>query len=318
MAINKKKLFFQLLFCFTFFISLFIPFWDLSAAPNYYYSAINYEKYQKLEELKENELADKIELYLQKKVPGLDANYRDVIDALISEGYHVYLRGGVVRDLLSLSSNEPSDVDLDYTGSVQELIEILKKHHWQYTHFPHRQVVTIGDYAQGAIDAVPVRTDEEPESETSLEFTINNIFYHANTKSFLRNSEIGLMDLSYDRIHIQSNHWKVWLYQSNGHRYYKIFRFWKMVGKGYVYSEQLQRFFYEETLTIKQTDPEGFQIDLNNYLSTHLYSYDDVYHGSIAIMGYDWAQKNINSNKEEITKLHSDVEAEKSRHTYYP
>ena len=291
---------------------------ELSAAPNYYYSSINYRKYQSLGELQENDQAEKIEAYLHRQVPGLFVTYRDIINTLIAEGHDVYLRGGVVRDLLSLSSTEPNDVDLDYTATVEELIAICEKNHWKYTHFPHRQIVTIGDNRHGSIDAMPVRTDEETDSEASLEFTINNIFYHCNTKSFLQNSEIGLLDLSYDRIHILTNDWKQWLKESKAHPYYKIIRFWKMVGKGYVYSKKLQEFFCQETNKILIKDQKGFQKDLFQYLSHHMHSYNDVNHGAIAIMGYDWAQKNLSNYLETVEQLYIKAESDKEKHTYHP
>jgi hypothetical protein len=301
-----------------FFLLAISPISKISAAPNYYYSAINYKKYQSLGELPGNEQTEKIEAYLQKQVPGLSASYQDVINAIIAEGHDVYLRGGVVRDLLSLSEAEPNDVDLDYTATVEELIAICEKNHWQYTHFPNRLVVTIGDHRGGAIDAMPVRCDEETDSEASLEFTINNIFYHCNTKSFLRSSEVGLIDLSYDRIHILTDNWELWLKESNAHPYYKIIRFWKMVGKGYVYSKKLQDFFFSETNKILTRDSKGFQKDLFHYVSHHHYSYQDIYHGAVAIMGYEWAQNNVSCNSDYISNLYLKAEAEKDKYTLHP
>ena len=114
---------------------------ELSSAPNYYYSGINYSEYQTLGELEQNDQTEKIEIYLQRLVPGLSASYREVIDELITEGHHVYLRGGIIRDLLSITTSEPNDVDLDYTGDVEDLIAICEKNHWRYTHFPKRQII---------------------------------------------------------------------------------------------------------------------------------------------------------------------------------
>lgn len=291
---------------------------ELSSAPNYYYSAINYSEYQTLGELEQNDQTEKIEIYLQRFVPGLSVTYSEVIDTMIAEGHHVYLRGGIIRDLLSITTSEPNDVDLDYTGKVEELIAICEKNHWRYTHFPKRQIVIIGDYRYGSIDAMPVRSDEESAGDAALEFTINNIFYHCNTRSFLRGSEIGLQDISFDRLNIIANDWNAWLYQPSSHPYYKIFRFWKMVGKGYVYSTELQKFFYQETSKIIKKDEDGFKRDISHYLSGHLYSFDDVYHGAIAIMGYHWAQENVFKVKGEVTEQQALIYSERDQHTFYP
>ncbi len=293
--------------------------WELQAAPNYYYyPGLNYSELERLGEIEEVANSEKIEAYLQKMVPGLNVSYRQLIDILIAEGFHVYLRGGAVRDVLSLSMIEPNDVDLDYTGEVEDLIAICQKHHWQYTHFPNRKIVTIGDPLKGGIDAMPVRWDEETDNEASLEFTINNIFYHCNTHSFLKSSEVGLQDLIYDRIHILTNNWEAWLYQPGIHPYYKIFRFWKMVGKGYVFSNRLQEFFSSETERIIAQDPKGWEKDLNEHLSTHFYSYNDIFHGAVAIMGYDWAVEHLQNQKEALEKLHFKILREKENFTYYP
>src|SRR5690606_40124502 len=136
------------------------------------------------------------------------------------EGHDVYLRGGVLRDLLSNSPSEPNDIDFDYTGSLEDLLHILDKHQWTYTHLPERQIVIIGDHRSCSMDALPVYIAID-SGEDSLEFTVNNIFYHCNTKTFLRGSEIGLRDLEYGRINILNEDWHKWLYNGNAHEYYK-------------------------------------------------------------------------------------------------
>jgi hypothetical protein len=299
------------------FILIYLP-TEVASTPNYYYSAINYKEYQGLGELEQKEQAGKIEAYLQKQVPGLPVSYREVIDALVTAGHDVYLRGGVIRDLLSITNSEPSDVDLDYTGEVKDLITILEKNHWCYTQFPGRKLVVIGDHRHNSIDAMPVRQDEASTGDAALEFTINNIFYHCNTNSFLRGGEIGLQDLSYDRLNIIAKDWNVWLYENKSHHYYKLFRFWKMVGKGYVYSTIFQNFFYNEASKIISEDEDGFQKDVVQYLAGHLSSYDDVIHGVTAIMGYEWAQEHVVKLRSEILGLHGNIESQKDKYTFHP
>lgn len=307
------------------FFKLYIPllliatfsFWELNGAPNYYYyPGISYSELESLGEIEEFAKSEKIEVFLKKQVPGLSVSYRGLIDVLIEEGCHVYLRGGVVRDVLSFSKIEPNDVDLDYTGKVDQLIAICQKYHWQFTHFPGRKIVTIGDPLKGGIDAMPMRWDEKTDNESMLEFTINNIFYHCNTRSFTKSSEAGLKDLTYDRINILTENWKAWLYQGGIHPYYKVFRFWKMVGKGYVFSQRLQDFFIEETKLIMNNDPKGWENDLFEHLSSHFFAYDDIFHGAIAIMGYDWTEEHLSAHKEKMEHLYYKILREKEQNTY--
>ena len=95
-------------------------------------------------------------------------------------------------------------------------------------------------------------------------------------------------------------------------------RFWKMVGKGYVYSMELQNFFYQETSNIIKEDSERFRRDISHYLSAHLYSFDDVYHGAIAIMGYEWAHENVFKVKGEVTERQALIHSERDQHTFHP
>lgn len=287
-----------------------------SASPNYYSPSIDHHRHNREGEIEAQEQSERIEAYLQRNVPGLSASFKEVIDALIAEGHHVYLTGGVVRDLLSLNCIQPNDVDLDYLGTVEELIAILEKKQWRYTRLPEQNLVIIGDHRAGSIDAMPIK-EGKGANEYTLEFTINNIFYHCNTRAFTPGSLIGLTDLQNERLNIVAADWEQWLYQPQGHRYYKIFRFWKMVGKGYVYSLKLARFIQEETEKSLLADPEGFHGEMLNFMSKHMSSFDELNRGCMAIMGYEWALDNCAVLKDDAQKLQDVFEAKKDRHTRF-
>ena len=302
-----------------FFTFLFLGFMNIPqeiySSPNYFYNprTLGHSNKENI-----NEQVEKIESYLKRNVPGLSATYREVIDALIEDGSHVYLLGGIVRDLLSAAASEPNDVDLQFTGPVENLIKICEKNHWRYTHSQGKNYITIGDYKLGSIGALFIPKKKSSAGDSVLEFTINNIFYYCNTNSFLQGSEIGLEDLNGDRLQIISDDLNAWLFLSSSHPYDKIFRFWKMVGKGYIYSVKLQNFFYDETSKLLKGDPEGFKKNMINYLGGHFYSFDDVYRGSVAIMGYDWAQENVLSINGEAAEQQALYFSKRDQITYFP
>ncbi|MGA8164050.1 MAG: hypothetical protein WB791_03375 [Waddliaceae bacterium] len=302
-----------------FLISLFVySFNELSSCPNYYYySDFNYQKYRNFSVIHETEQREKIEAYLKRSVPALKGDsFRDVIDAITAKNFEAYIVGGMIRDLLSLNPAEPRDIDLRYTGSIEELKDILDSHRWPYTHLPGRHYVIIGDHRGTFMDAVSIDTSSKNKiDDGSDEFTINNIFYHCNTRSFAGNSKAGLEDFAYDRLRILAKDWKAWLYEDTGHRHYLIFRFWKMVGKGYVYSTEMADFFIHETEMIFKDNHEEFHEQLLHYLGSHYEAFDEIYRGCLAIMGYDWTHGNFLSFKDEIEQRHEEKTAIRDKYT---
>ncbi|MFQ5728841.1 MAG: hypothetical protein ACE5GN_00580 [Waddliaceae bacterium] len=289
---------------------------SLTAAPNYYYASINAEQYRKLDVSQDTRQIAKIEGYLQKTVPGLPVSYREVIDTLIAEGLHVYLKGGATRDLLSLAPCEPQDIDINYSGcAIEDFVAILDKYKWTYTRKPDGFLVTIGDHRGRALEASPVRSNLDPESNP-LEVSINKIFYDCNTRKFLSFSKEGLNDLSFDRLNIVVKDIERSHFYTESEYHTKIFRFWKMVGKGYVFSTELAEFFYEETLNVLESDPETFLNELFIYLGGHYYSFDDLRRGCIVIMGYDWAQEHVISFRKKAKAYYKEVKRIQDEYTY--
>lgn len=286
----------------------------LTAESNCFDSKINYAEYPSLTEVQESELAGQIEAYLQNQVPGLSATYRDVINALIAKGKHVYLRGGVIRDLLRSKSSEPRDVDFDYTDNIENLREIVDENQWMYTQMPGSSTMIIGEHRGHPMEGLPANIGFSTGDDL---FSVNNIYYHCNTRRFLAGAEIGIHDLSYNRLNLLADNWTIWFSEKNKHRYYKVFRFWKMVGKGYVYSMKMEKFFHQKTLESLERDSEGFFMELFRYLGKHYYSFDEVYRGSIAIMGYDWARKFVHTSREDIEFRYREIEEMRDQYTRY-
>ncbi|MEM1283731.1 MAG: hypothetical protein AAGG81_09295 [Chlamydiota bacterium] len=265
---------------------------------NLSFHAEHNEKYQKKVEV--------IEKFLQTTVPGLDISYREVFDALIEEGQEIYIKGGLIRDLLSPNPQIPHDVDFVFSGTKEEILAVIHKHQWQHTTQPDYSLITIGDYTRICIEGVS-KKGFLPTNEHQLEFTINNIFYHVNSRSFTNNSDESFEDLDYNRLRIQAKDWREWLYGSHGnYRYAKLFRVWKMIGKGYIYQINFESFIKDETIAAQENDSERFNEELLRYLGNHYESFGDISRGVLSVMGNEWQSEHL---------LPIEVEAEKKSHT---
>ncbi len=289
---------------------------QVEASPSYYFNPYFNNNSETIHQ-QENE--DKIEAYLQNQVPGLNVSYRDVIDAMIEHGFEVFLKGGVIRDLISHVPSEPQDVDLGFNGKLDDLEQLLKKKGWMYYRKPEGWILIIGDHRSNFIEAVPIISQDFGENSNDYkEFTINSIYYSCNSKCFLSDSIEGLKDLSQDRLKTFTDDWQKWLQSTVTLKYYKIFRFWKMVGKGYVFNVKFGDFLACETQNNIANDKEEFIFELRNYLSKHFHSFDDVYHGCIAAMGYEWAKEHLYFLKDEALQRSLEIDSEMDLYTYFP
>lgn len=259
---------------------------------------------------------DNLEKYLQKTVPGLSVSYRTVINTLVDEGFDVYIRGGAMRDLLNLDPSDPNDVDFDYSGTPEQLKEIVERHQWMYTQIPGRTTIVIGDHRKTPMEAVPMSVAFNHGGST-LEFTVNNIFYNCNQKKIVEGTEIGVEDLDYKRLHIITSNWKAWLYRKGRHPYRRIFRSWNMIGKGFSYPADFGIFLQREASNKQRRFPDFFKSEMMHYLGSHFESFDTVYYGAISIMGYKWAQENLLPLKSEAEEKSLQAQEVRDSFTFY-
>jgi len=280
------------------------------------FGPVNAEKIPESIEFSIEDRLERIDVYLERQVPGLDVSYNTVINALIDEGWDVYIRGGAMRDLLAPVPKEPKDIDFDYSGTTEELKAILDRNQWQYTQMPGRSTIVIGDHRGNPMEAVPLSV-AFGHGESSLEFTINNIFYHCNQKTLVSGTEIGVEDLSYQRLNILTPNWTAWLYRKGRHPFERIFRSWNMIGKGFVYSIDFANFLNREAVKKMHRYPDVFRDEMLHYLGAHYESFDDVYYGAIAIMGYEFAQEQVLPLKEEAEQQAIAGQAQRDRFTYF-
>ncbi|MEC7839380.1 MAG: hypothetical protein VX777_05025 [Chlamydiota bacterium] len=239
------------------------------------------------------------EKFLQRQVPGLSVSYRDVFNAIISEGHQLYIKGGFFRDLLSEDYVEPNDIDFGYSCSKEQLIEIIDKHQWKYTVIPNSKRVIIGEGNGQFLEGVQQEIFK-PTDINQVEYTVNTIFYDVNARRFLEEHKVGIEDLEIKRLNVLSDDLKTWLYiSSKSHPFQRIFRFWRMVGKGYSYSINLEKFIKNEIANHLEESPEHFQEEVIDFASTHFHSFDELVRGCSAIMGYEWCQKHLIPFKDE-------------------
>jgi len=271
-----------------------------------------------INKLADYETVELIEDYLQKQVPGLTVSYREVFDAIITEGYDVYVKGGLIRDLLQVDGSQPVDVDFSYSCTADQLETILTNHQWQYTRLPGYDFVDIGDHEALFLEGTPLSWSLI-ENEYKLDFTVNNILYYLNTKTFIENSEVGIKDVRNRKLSIIAEDWRRWLYADDPEEKSatKIFRFWKMVAKGYIYTVEFEELVRNEALSREKTYPEYFKKELVEYLASHYRTHEEVVLGARIIMGNDWVEKHVVPLETEITRMEQDFKKELDEYTFF-
>lgn len=258
-----------------------------------------------------------IEAFLNRTVPGLTVSYREVFDELIDKGHEVNLIGGTLRDLLLDDPANPSDIDFTYSGSAEELEAILIKHQWLYTRLPNSAVFEIGSMDGQFLQGVPISycDIDDPNQQ---EFTVNHLVYNLKDHMFLERSQAGFVDLKQKQMRIVSQDWKKWLMGNpKKNRRDKIFRFWRMVAKGYSYSLELEKFIKEETYALQKND-QGFLIsEMIRYFGGHMDSYEEALMGCKMVMGREWSEKYFQNFYSEFLYQNQMKKIQFAQHTHY-
>lgn len=240
----------------------------------------------------QEDIKNGLEKYLQNQLPGLECTYRDVIDELINHGYNVYIRGGVIRDLFDGKHSTPRDVDALSDAPMNEVMQIAKQKKWPCTLQANQVTVVIGTSLVQNLEINPATFLHTTPNQGI--FTVNSIVYHVNSQTFGEKMEEKIDHLLHNRIITTNPQLEEWFYSTEGdipHK--KIFRFWKMVGKGYIYTQALEQFFQKETIKLQQQDPFQFSYLTQKYLRRHEASSGEVMSGAHAIMGAEWTKNTL-------------------------
>lgn len=199
-----------------------------------------------------------IERFLLNQVPGLLVSYRTVFDRIIQEGISVFLSGGIIRDLCGRISTTPFDVDFSFNCDVERIVEIAKGNGWKYSKRPLFPVIQIGNRKECCMQGISTTyTINCPPH--ALEFGLNSVFYDYRFKTIIDPTSQGCEDILYRRLKIHLKDKKKWLFgDSMGYRYNKIFRFWKLIERGFKPEASTQSFIIKQTAIAIQTDRSLF------------------------------------------------------------
>jgi len=250
---------------------------------------------QRIKNVNDQENILAIEMFLQRTVPGLSVSYAEVFQVMIAKGYNIYLIGGTIRDLLLDDPVPPNDVDFVYSCTSDELEALLIEQQWFYTRLPSKTLFEIGDlngqYLQGVRE-----TSSFSDDVNQKDFTVNQMIYDVKNHCFLEKSRQGFIDLKSKQLRVPSADWKKWIFDNSPKkRIDKIFRFWKMVAKGYSYSSEFEEFIRNETLFMEENEPEFLRAELIRYFSGHIENYEEAVIGCKIIMGREWCETNFMS-----------------------
>lgn len=230
-----------------------------------------------------------IEQFFLRCVPGLNMTYSHIFKIFVENGIDIYISGGLMRDL---TFSNVLDVDFSFTGSIEKIVEIAQKNMWQYSKRPNFPVIQIGDRKRCCLQGISTEYTLQAPIE-SLDFCVNHITYHFNTKTIIDRTGKSVDAAINKRLDIPIDDADKWLTNEViGSIYNKIFRSWKMVGRGFVMEESLQSFIWSTTKTFLMQDREQFLKDMVFYLARDYGDYDSYKKGCALIMGNKW-QSNI-------------------------
>lgn len=253
-------------------------------------------------------LAQRIEGYFYTKVPGMDITYRDVFNMIMDEGYNVWLTGGAIRDLILSDDPELNDMDFSFDCTIEQLEEILTRNEVLYTKIPNYLVINIGTKEGVPMEGIESTYAVHAKDE-EREFTVNNIYYHVNTATFEQEFKKGIQDLKERKLAVKAKNLSEWLYGGQSERPIKIFRYWKMLGKGFSASPELERFMAYESVKAFKKDPDAFKNHLLNYIGSHFASFDQVRRGCLRTMGSKWTRENFEVLYEQARQMDINVDA---------
>lgn len=254
--------------------------------------------------------------FFSKQVPGLTISYNDVFEIFSNNGIDVYINGGVIRDILCMKFEKVMDVDFSFTGTIENLVEIARNNFWQYSKRPDFPVIQIGDRKGCCLQGISTEYTIHAPIE-SIDFCINHIIYHFNTKKIIDRTGKGFNAVLNKRLDIPIDDKEKWfLCEVVGFVYGKIFRGWKMLGRGFLMEYSLQSFLCSKTNVCFMENETQFLKYMCIYLGRDYDDYESYKKGCMLIMGEEWVSQVIISNKNEIINCFYDKENLWNKYTF--
>lgn len=257
-----------------------------------------------------------IDSFFSNVVPGVGISYHEVFQVFVNAGINVYISGGCIRDLLLQRECSVIDVDFSFDCDEKKIIDITEKHKWLYSKRSDFPVIIIGDRKKCCLQGISTKFTINAPLKAN-EFAINSIYYHYNNQLLIDKTGCGFEELFQLRIKIPMKEYEEWLQGDlMGPGYHKIFRFWKMLGRGFIPDANTQTFLIRKTEQFFKKNKSQFLEQVTSCIGL---DYDDklsFFKGSRMLMGINWEKEVIDPLSQEIEKKYQLKESLWEKSTY--
>lgn len=258
-----------------------------------------------------------LEDFLLNPVPGLNTSYHHVFEIFQNKGIEVYISGGLTRDLLGMRSSQVLDIDFSFTGPIEKIVEIAQENFWKFSKRPDFPVIQIGNLKDCCMEGISVDYTLKAPIE-SLEFCLNNVSYHCNKKQLIDRTGKGFDAILSRKLNLPIEDKEKWLSgEVFGSSNNKIFRVWKMIGRGFILDAPLHPFLYAKSKDSLKLNREQFLQDMVLYLGRDYGDYDSYKKGCALLMGAKWKDKVIVPMENEIVSSFKNKEMLRNKYTYF-
>jgi hypothetical protein len=257
-----------------------------------------------------------IDSFFNNTLPGVGISYHEVFQVFVNAGINVYISGGCIRDLLLQRERSVIDIDFSFDCDENKMMNIAAKHQWLYAKREDFPVIIIGERKKCCMQGISTKFTIDAPLQAN-EFPINSIYYHYNNKQLIDKTDRGFEDLFQMLIKIPMKEHEKWLQGDlMGPGYHKIFRFWKMLGRGFIPDAATQTFLMKKTEEFFKENKSQF---LEQVISCIGIDYDDklsFFKGAGMLMGKKWDNEVLKPLEQEIEKKYHLKESwwEKSTH----
>jgi len=189
-----------------------------------------------------------IRLICSAPVPALGkTTYMDVFRALTKQRWesHVYVKGGLVRDILR--RNIGADVDVSVTAPVKDLGAICRQRGWRCGVEEAFCYIQVGDGSSEECLEGMVLYHEGSEPDFYADFAMNTLLYDFCNDVIIDRHGIGVPAVRHNRVSIPRvrDKWDNWVVCKG---LQALFRYYKFLLRGYGYEEPEMAYVVERLL----------------------------------------------------------------------
>eukprot|EP00927_Polykrikos_kofoidii_P061486 TRINITY_DN56322_c0_g1_i1.p1 TRINITY_DN56322_c0_g1~~TRINITY_DN56322_c0_g1_i1.p1 ORF type:complete len:508 (+),score=76.17 TRINITY_DN56322_c0_g1_i1:52-1524(+) len=210
--------------------------------------AVSYWRFSGLRLYKSASVSKALRLVCSAPVPGLgETSYLDVFRALTKSGWesHVYLKGGLVRDMLRRQVG--NDVDITFAAPVTELEAVCRQQGYPCEVDLGMNYILIGDKAGEEFLEGMLIHHEGSEPDFHADFAMNTLLYDFCNDVIIDKVGIGVPAVAQNRLQIprQRDKWESWLRRKG---LQALFRYYKFLLRGYIHDESEMTFIVDRLL----------------------------------------------------------------------